>query len=136
MVEQPTAQCEPPAGRPVSRRVIEITCGLAIVLIAIGASKIWIEARNSRRADSVVLRRSVQLTLDAARFYHVDESGLNEVAAAWEQFLATPRGRYVPPSPAHEFTDSFMVKFRDGRLDSLESGQLYRHLLTFRPGAD
>ena len=128
-----TANSRPPAG--VTRRVVEIACGLIVILMAIGISRIWIEAKNSWRADSFVLRRSIQLTLDTARYYGVDDPESLEIAAAWERFLAAPPQQDISPQPAHEFVDSFMVKFRDGVMDSLEASELYHQLMTFRPGA-
>jgi len=117
----------------VSRRLMEIACGLLVVALAIGLSKLWIEAKNSGRADSFVMRESVQLTLEAARSYGVATPETDSAMEKWRRFLASPRRLAIDPRPAHAFVDSFMIKYRDGLLDSLETLGLYKQLVAFGP---
>lgn len=124
------------AGKPVSRRFLEITFGLLVVVAAVFLSKFWIEAGNSERADSVAFRRCVQMTLDAAGRYGisgVDAELVESVDRKWSRFLATPQRSYFSPHPAHAFMDSFVVRYRDGDLDSTETSELYHQLATFGP---
>jgi hypothetical protein len=127
------------SARPLSRRLLEITFGLLVVVAAVFLSKFWIEAGNSQRADSVAFRRSVQMTLEAAGKYGISgaEAELDEsVDRKWSRFLATPQRPYLPPHPAHAFVDSFVIRYRDGGLDSVETSELYHQLATFDPVMD
>jgi len=122
--------------KPARRRLIEIVLGLFFVVLAIAATRVWVELKNTRRADSYALRQSVALTFKAADRYGLAEPTAGEVRRTWDDFLDTPLGQEVPADPAHEFLDSFMVRYQDGMLDSTEIDALYRQLSGFKPVVD
>jgi len=133
-VNRSTAKGEgSPETKPVRGRLVEIGLGVLFILIAVAATRVWVELKNARRADSPALRQSVALTLEAASRYGLDEPEAHE---AWSQFLNRPPGQKVPTRPAHEFLDSFMIKYQDGVLDSTESSALYHRLAEFPPEID
>lgn len=139
MSKQLVTNTSPDSGKSASRRLLEIVFGLLVVAAAVIASKFWIEAGNSQRADSEAFRRSVQVTLDAAGQYGIsgaEEELITLVDRKWRQFLATAPRVSISPRPAHAFVDSFVIRYRDGDLDSAETSELYHQLATFGPDLD
>ncbi len=114
-------------------RVMELGVGLALVGLTIIIAKVWVGQKNATRADSEVFRRSVAITLSAVDQYTVLNATGADDLTVWQTFLGSPRGQRLPVSPAHTFVDSFVVRYRDGYLDSLETTQLARQLTTFSP---
>ena len=133
MHQSPGKNVELERDRPVKRRLSEVALGLSIVLLAILASKFWIELKNSRRADSLALRQGVALTLEAAQNYDLDRMPNRETLETWTRFLQTTPAPKIPTRAAHEFLDSFVICYRDGILDSAEAGALYLQLAGFSP---
>ena len=127
---------ESETNRTVKRRLFEVGVGLGIVLLAILGTKIWVELKNVRRADSAALRQSVALTLEAVQEYNLDRAEAKESVEPWVRFLQTSPKQKIPASPAHEFLDSFVIYYQDGKLDSAEAGVLYDQLAGFSPDID
>ena len=121
--------------RSIRQRVIELAVGLGIVLVAIVITRVWVELKNARRADDNVLRQGVARTLASAEQYHVNGGDLGRQSEDWKRFLASPPGQPLSARAAHEFVDSFVVSYRDGTLDSVETTALYHQLMSFRPSA-
>ncbi len=115
------------------QRVVHLGIGLALVGLAIIIAKIWIAQENAARADSVAFRGSVTTTLDAIDRLSLELPEHRASLSDWREFLQTPRGQRLPVSWTHEFVDSFVVRYRDGQLDSAETVHLARQLGHFRP---
>ncbi len=106
----------------------EVLLGLLIIAVAIAVTRLWVGAKNARRADSLALRHSVALTLTTA-----DRFNIPRPSAAWERLLAAPVGQRIPTGAAHGFVDSFLISYQDGILDSVETTALCRILQGFNP---
>ena len=106
----------------------EVLLGLLIIAVAITITRLWIGAKNARRADSLALRQSVALTITAADRYNIPRP-----STAWERLLDAPADRTIPTDPAHGFVDSFLISYQDGILDSVETIALCRILQGFQP---
>ena len=127
------SRTKPASTASVTGRLIELGLGLLIVVAAIAVTRVWVELKNARRADSFVLRRSVELTLAAARQYDLERDVDRVSLARWGRFLALPPGQPLSARPAHAFVDSFVLCFQDGVLDSAEASGLLQRLMQFRP---